>query len=205
MSLDASGAVVRGNPAARALLARGDGLRLDEGRVRCVRPGADETFQRALTDASRDETPTARVLVVARANGRRPLLVFVTGVPGVGASGRGPIAVLIRDVDAQGPHAEEVLKRLFGLTSAETRLTLAIAEGPVPHRGGGSLRLRAKRCGLTSAACSTRRPPHVRRSSCVWCWGSCPRRSRSARGAVGEPVCFWRQKRTRFPYFSVVS
>jgi len=144
MSLDLSGVVVRSNPAARALLARGDGLRLDEGRVRGVRAGADETFQRALADASRDEASTARVLVVARANGRRPLLVFVSGVPGFGASGRGPIAVLIRDVDAQGPRAEEVLKRLFDLTTAETRLTLAIAEGPVPHRGGGSLRLRAR-------------------------------------------------------------
>lgn len=109
MSLDPSGGVVRSNPAAQALLARGDGLRLDEGRVRCVRLGADEALQRA--------------------SGRRPLLVFVSAVRGVGGGERRPVAVLVRDVDGPGPHAEEVLKGLFGLTPAETRLTLAIAEG----------------------------------------------------------------------------
>jgi DNA-binding CsgD family transcriptional regulator len=121
--------VVRCNPAAQALLARGDGLRLDDGRVRCVRAGADQALQRALADASRDEAPTARVLVVPRASGRRPLLVFASGVRDVGGGERRPVAVLVRDVDGPGPHAEEVLKGLFGLTPAETRLTLAIAEG----------------------------------------------------------------------------
>ena len=66
MLLDARGSVLRLNPTARALLARGDGMELNGDRVRCVRPSAEESFLRALLEAASDEAATARVVVVAR-------------------------------------------------------------------------------------------------------------------------------------------
>lgn len=137
--VDADGAVSHCNLAANSLLERGDVLTLRDGFVRCVRGAADQHFQAAIAQAAQDLEPTARVVTLARTSGRRPLLMFVSSTRTSERHQRGEVAVLVRDTGAQGPHTEDVLKQLFGLTSTEAKLSLAIADGQTPSEVADAL------------------------------------------------------------------
>ncbi len=136
--VDAGARVVFANPAARALLAAGDGLAL--------RGGTLETEDGALASliagcAARPRLGSLKTrggdLEIARGPGRAPLRLMVTPlcaegriaeVPWLGL--RAPVAIVaITDPDMERHRLERYLRDAFGLTPAESSLAAEIAKG----------------------------------------------------------------------------
>jgi DNA-binding CsgD family transcriptional regulator len=137
------------NPAAEALLRRGDGLGLREGRVR-ARGARDD---RALAEAARRAAAAARggaaglpvapgdaLLPVERGggdDGPRPYRLGVFALPPAGDAAReaagAPVLLLVDDPGRDGagpaPSDEDLFARAFALTPAEARLAARLAAG----------------------------------------------------------------------------
>ncbi len=135
--LAADGTVLYANPAAEALLRRGDGLTTARGRLCAARPCDDAAFRRALAGAA--AANGGETLAVERPSGRAPLAVTVQPTPtGRRVSASDPwrivpmpaALVFVADPDRTGgAGTARVLRTLYGLTSAEAVVTEAIAQG----------------------------------------------------------------------------
>ncbi|MFO0624658.1 MAG: helix-turn-helix transcriptional regulator [Polyangiales bacterium] len=132
MTLDANGALLRCNARAQALLTDDDALGLAGGRLRCARESAEPALREALARmiSGRDSDT---VVIAPRRSGRRPLLLFLSTVREREGGAVRAVTVLARESGGQGPHSEEVLRRLFGLTPTEARVALLVAEGASPQ------------------------------------------------------------------------
>lgn len=132
-------ATQRMNKAALALIARADGLTLEDNTLRAVKPHSDCALRTAITSAFADAEPSTRVVSLARANGRRPMLAFVSPLTQRSSRGAPTVALLVRDTSGHGPHADELLRQLFGLTPTEARLAFALSEGQTIEEVASSL------------------------------------------------------------------
>lgn len=138
------------NRAASRLAAMRDGLTIDHGELRAAR-AADTTRLRALvTDAIRTSNG-ARVgaggaLTLGRPSGRRSLVVLVCPIsrqrPFLASIESAAAMILVSDPEQTAVPDEEVLKTLFGLTSAEARLTHLLAHGASLMEAAARLGLR---------------------------------------------------------------
>jgi DNA-binding CsgD family transcriptional regulator len=119
--------VVFANAAAHAIFAGNDGLRLgwgvhagaaaDEGRLH-------EAIGKAIA-ASRQRRRFSVRLAVSRPSGQRPYVVHVSAV----ARGSSPVTLTIADPERMPAIGKEELIDVFGLTLAEARLAILLAEG----------------------------------------------------------------------------
>jgi DNA-binding CsgD family transcriptional regulator/PAS domain-containing protein len=129
--LDADGRVVGANRAAEALLARGDGLCVRDGRLAAAAAGDAATLAALVGNAARRDGGDG-AMSAARPSDARPLLLRVEPLvsqPDVDASGRAAVLVQATDPeDRAGPPAS-LLCRYFGLTPAEARVAVRIAQG----------------------------------------------------------------------------
>ncbi|MCA9514054.1 MAG: hypothetical protein KC635_03860, partial [Myxococcales bacterium] len=115
------GRVSLANAAAEALLARGDGLLVRDGALTC----ADHRDAEALRTLLAGGHPGGSV-AVARPSGARPLVVLLASAPPAWGA---DLTVYLVDPEQRAAPVGAVLEHAFGLTPAEARLAVALAEG----------------------------------------------------------------------------
>jgi DNA-binding CsgD family transcriptional regulator/PAS domain-containing protein len=129
--LDETGRILRTNAAgARALSANG-GLRSVGGRLTAASPDAAVRLEALIAQAA-EPVRRGGSMTLAAPGRSRPLWLTVTPGPRRPAALLSPKPVIIvcaNDPDCASQPVERALRDLFGLTPAETRLTLALAEG----------------------------------------------------------------------------
>lgn len=132
LTLSPSGAMVRCNARARALLDDGDAVTLIREQLSCVRESATPALREALARVVSGRDDDAMV-IAPRRSGRRPLLLLLSTVREREGGSVRAVTVLARESGGQGPHTEEVLRKVFGLSPAEARVALLVAEGASPQ------------------------------------------------------------------------
>lgn len=137
VTLDESGAIMSTNSVADEILAESDGLRIAHGAVEAMDSQENRTLQRLIRHAMMGHFGTAGPLVeampVTRSGDRPKLGVLVRTVPLSDWSEdnrRRPATVLfLRDPDRKSQRSQEIVRKLFDLTPAETSLALLLTNG----------------------------------------------------------------------------
>jgi DNA-binding CsgD family transcriptional regulator len=138
------GQVVTMNRAAERLLLENDGLSGGRTGLRCRRAAETARLERLVADASATSAGNglnaAGVLSVSRRD-RPPLQVLVSPVRGFDADEARPVRaiVFVSDPARRVRPAPETLRILFGLTPAECRLAMLLADGHSPSAIGEKL------------------------------------------------------------------
>lgn len=135
--VDESGKVIDRNPFASEVLGSGDGLKVVGGRLEAFYPSDNKELRRLIRQAFADDdqggTPKVpEAMSITRPSGEVSLGVVVEPIPGsTWAAGKGQPAAMIYVRDAVGPSqaSSEVARKLFGLTPAETGLSMQLANG----------------------------------------------------------------------------
>jgi len=133
--VDTRGAVKETNRAADRLLAAADGIRFEDGVLRADDPKQDGALARAIGEAARTGAgqglQAGGALRLERASGRRPLELVVAPIHRAALDDERPGSAVVFAVDPEQerPPAESVLRALYGLTPAESRLAVELASG----------------------------------------------------------------------------
>ncbi|UFN50113.1 response regulator [Roseomonas sp. OT10] len=125
--LDAEGEVTFANRTATAILEQKDGLTLSNRRLRGANAEQNKAL-RELVDAvhRRQGSPENAALSLPRPSGARPLAILACAL---GTAPEAGVALFVSDAERRPRMPPEVAARLYGLTPAEVRLALALAEG----------------------------------------------------------------------------
>jgi DNA-binding CsgD family transcriptional regulator/PAS domain-containing protein len=121
------------NRAAQAILDRQDGLVIERGALSAQELGDSSSLRQlvdSLTGRTAAVTPTRNALLISRRKGR-PLHLLGTpfrqeALPG---TTRATAMIIVCDPENKAPVPAETLTLLFGLTPAEARLAIALANG----------------------------------------------------------------------------
>jgi len=131
----ATGKVIASNAVAEDLLAARDGLELSPEGFLSTTEGNDppivEVVRQAASGSSRFTKGTA-VLALRRAQGKRPLSIFVRArqnLPRQTAISNGTVLIIILDSALSVAFIEPELRQLYSLTSSEARLANLLMEG----------------------------------------------------------------------------
>jgi len=133
---DSKGRVLLINGAASAILASGDGLRVDRGNLTARTPRENAELQRLVAECA--ATTSGKGLraggphVVSRASGMRSLRLLVTPVRAsnrYAPRGGALAAIFISDPEQPIQASDELLRQFHGLTAAEARLASLLAGG----------------------------------------------------------------------------
>lgn len=134
--LDKKGRVLRSNLAADEILAGRDGLSVVNGTLQASFGSENRELHRLIEQAiggeSRTEPHVAEGMSLSRSSGRANLGIVVRSAPLTewSESGSRPAAVvIIRDVEHKLQASHATLKRLYGLTPAESALALQLLDG----------------------------------------------------------------------------
>lgn len=133
--LDASGKILGVNEAASRLLERQEGVSVSKGRLKAESPTEDRSLQMAICQSCR--TGAGRVggagagLLISRRLPAKPLqLVVSPACTGIAALPSCPTAVVFMDdLSATVRPRHELLKALYGLTPAESRVAFLLLDG----------------------------------------------------------------------------
>lgn len=143
--------ICRRNAAAERLL--GAGLLCQEGGVLTLRgrarAGLHAMLQRALRGSSELVNGEVEKLVVRAGDGRPCLVLTAHRLVQWSPQEQGALLVFAREVTQLAVALEPVLRRLFGLTEAESRLALALYR----HADAGAA---ARECGITAGTALSR-------------------------------------------------
>jgi DNA-binding CsgD family transcriptional regulator len=145
--LDRGRKIVFANRAARAMAAAVNGLALRRDRLEALNNDDNEALQRLIAGATgalvRADAARGGVMRLASRSDGRGLSLAVAPLGGDMAWGKpAPVAfVLISDPAAQPPGLDAILRQLFGLTLAETRVAERLLVGDSPERAAESLRV----------------------------------------------------------------
>ncbi len=127
--VSAQGTARTANGIADRILAEGDGLRLQEGRLTCLRPGDTAALEKLIGKAARGDTlPDEGTMRVARA-GRSPLVVQLLPFPSSNwwsGSGQQVAMIFVTDPEARMEQVMQRLRQRYGLTRAEATLAWEI-------------------------------------------------------------------------------
>ena len=123
---DEHGRIIETNPAGERILRRGDGLTMRDGRIAARRSFETAKLARLIADAAvaGPSIPSAGRMLVARDEGRPPYVVRVAP-----AGGDLPMAILIVSAPGECRVSQGELAELYGLSPAESRIALALAQG----------------------------------------------------------------------------
>lgn len=134
--LDRRGRILRTNSAAAEILREHDGLAAVNGTLHAALGSENRELQALIEQAINGEArPEPRLVVgmsVTRPSGRANLGVVVKAAPLTewsDAADNPAVVVIIRDVEQKSHASQTVLKRLYGLTPAESTLALKLLEG----------------------------------------------------------------------------
>ncbi|WP_048307044.1 helix-turn-helix transcriptional regulator [Halomonas sp. PR-M31] len=135
--VDESGKVIDQNLYARGLLKSGDGLKIVGGRLEAFYPSDNKVLRQIIRDAFANdhESGLAKVpeaMSLTRPSGEVNLGVVVEAIPSSGwaeSKGQPSAVVYVRDSVSRSQTSSEVAKKLFGLTPAETALSLQLTNG----------------------------------------------------------------------------
>lgn len=134
--VDVERVIVFANAAAATLLAAGDGVKRQDGRLAAARAFETNTLAAALRRAAAAPLSAGdgNALAIARGIGRRPLALVVAPLPAPplahAPTGDARIAVFIADAEEHPDAALPArLAQLFGLSKAEARIAARVVEG----------------------------------------------------------------------------
>ncbi len=134
--LDKKGKILRMNDAAAAILAERDGLSTINGTLHAAFGSENKEMHALIDRAIRSECSPSPHLVsgmsLSRKSGRPNLGIVVRTAPVTEwseSSDRPAVIVIIRDVEQKSHASLSILKRLYGLTPAESTLVLKLLEG----------------------------------------------------------------------------
>jgi DNA-binding CsgD family transcriptional regulator len=133
---NASAKVLTANRTAERILGDADGLELDSDGGLTTTLDQSSALRNAIAQVAandaRENGPRDRAFAVRRPSGSRPLTLFLRAATAIGeARGSADATVLIMIQDSTMPveTAEAELRQLYGLTSAEARLSNLLMEG----------------------------------------------------------------------------
>lgn len=140
VGVDAAGRVQGCTPAAEAMLQRGDGLAVKQGRLVAQGRADNERLQRALREGrlqgggvvvGKRKALKSGSLLVGRRPPKEPLRLVIMPAPNEGLmpGGEAGALVFVYDPDAKPATREQVLQGMFGLTPAEARLAQLLVSG----------------------------------------------------------------------------
>jgi len=148
--IDENGQVLEENVFAKEILESGDGLKIVGGRLEASYPSDNRELRRLIKDAfagkrSEGQQVLPEAMSVTRPSGEVSLGVVIEAIPSTTwAAGKGqPAAVVyIRDAVGKSQASNEVAKKLFGLTPAETALSIQLANGLSLEEAAEALNIR---------------------------------------------------------------
>lgn len=133
--LDETGAVIRTNRIAQAILAEKDGIILNRTKLVAEYRNEDREFQRLVKlvlDMQAGKPGIAEAMSLTRPSGRTKLGILIRPIP-LGEWSEGPhrpaVAIFIRDPERRTQPSSELVRQLFDLTPAEAKLALLLADG----------------------------------------------------------------------------
>ncbi len=133
--VDERGRVVRMNQRASDIVAQGDGLQIQHDVLRGVRPTDTAALHRLIGEAVQsgpgNDSAAGRGLRLERPSHRWPLTALVTPLRPQHSSSNGHAvaAVFVSDPEHPPPIDGGMLRQWFGLTPAEARLAVVLAQG----------------------------------------------------------------------------
>ncbi|GAA0795904.1 helix-turn-helix transcriptional regulator [Marinobacterium sediminicola] len=148
--IDENGQVLDQNVFAREILESGDGLKLVGGRLEASYPSDNRDLRRLIKEAFESKPgenghKLPEAMSITRPSGEVSLGVVIESIPSTAwAEGKGqPAAVVyIRDAVGKSQASNEVAKKLFGLTPAETALSIQLANGLSLEEAAEALNIR---------------------------------------------------------------
>jgi DNA-binding CsgD family transcriptional regulator/PAS domain-containing protein len=141
VSFGENGEIIHVNDEARRILDAQDGIALRGNRLSLDSPTEKSEFQRIVQAAIARTTSgktspgagLAEAMAIMRPSGKAPLALMVKPAPpapGIQHLRRPHALVYLRDPDAgSGTASDELMRRIYGLTRVEARLTLMLSEG----------------------------------------------------------------------------
>ena len=147
--LNEHGAIVRSNTVADSILAEKDGILVVKGRLHAEYALEDRELQRliksGLSQTSRSAPAVTEAISLTRPSGQPKLGVLVRSIPASEVSDANDwpqVAVFIRDPKHQPHPSHELVRRLFGFTSAEVSLALLLTNGLTLDEAATELNIR---------------------------------------------------------------
>ncbi|OKH77436.1 hypothetical protein EB75_01745 [Mycobacterium sp. ST-F2] len=130
--VDSGGNVAYANDAAAGMLTSSDGLTIRFGRIEATNASVNNRIQAAINGAicPRSDARRGCSMTCERPSGKRPYQIDV--IPMASSSGDPATAMVLvnitnPEVDRESP--EDLVQRLFGLTTTETKVALRVARG----------------------------------------------------------------------------
>lgn len=130
------GRVLFMNRVARSIGSERDGITVNESGVHALRPQDNADLQKLISQATTTSLGLARqtggAISVNRPSGSRAYSVLVTPIiqsENIFASERPAAVVFVSDPEDDNETLDQVLTQLYGLTSAEAKLTSAVVQG----------------------------------------------------------------------------
>lgn len=146
--LDRGGKVLFANAAARAMAQVADGFLLRRERIEVLNGDDDTALRHLIAGATgvieRADAARGGVMRLARKSGKPGFSVAVAPLAGgTSWSGKAPVAfILVTDPDARPLRLDAMLRQLFCLTGAETRVAERLMMGDSPERAAESLHVK---------------------------------------------------------------
>jgi DNA-binding CsgD family transcriptional regulator len=143
--LDRSGKVLFANTAARAIAKAADGFLLRRERIAVLNSQDNMALQRLIAGATgqsgRTDAARGGVMRVTRKSGQPALSIAAAPLPNeTSLTEMGPVAfVLVTDPDANSTRPEGMIRQLFGLSAAETRVAERLMMGDSPEQAAAIL------------------------------------------------------------------
>lgn len=128
--LDPKGRIRHANRLAEAILRDADGLLAEAGRLTCEHPEDATALRRGISVAAAMSREPPATLAVRRRSGRRPLSLLVAPLRGrPDWTSASPVCcVIVADAERAPSTTPAALRRLYGLTAAESRVALALLD-----------------------------------------------------------------------------
>ncbi len=148
--IDENGQILDQNVFAREILESGDGLKVVGGRLEASYPSDNRELRRLIKETFEagygpEVQKPPEAMSITRPSGEVSLGVVIEPIPSTAwAEGKGqPAAVVyIRDAVGKSQASNEVAKKLFGLTPAETALSIQLANGLSLEEAAEALNIR---------------------------------------------------------------
>jgi DNA-binding CsgD family transcriptional regulator len=148
VTLDQRGRLLSLNGPARAMLARGDGLRIERGKLRALRAADDRSLQveiaSSLRSARGEAVHAGGPIAVGRRDDAVPYALRVLPlrhVVGLLPDAVPYVSVFIADPVRPALPSRDDLMAIFGFTAREAELVLLLAQGATLANASGSMRI----------------------------------------------------------------